>query len=1173
MVTASEFNKSLDQALDLLASGELDNIGFSDEAYDSAQTNTIEKLKKVQDRFYDVIEQNSAFDRGQTSISISSNSRTDQVHQSYSAMSDVRRVFVANMKDIAVGKFNSLNVAKGIDSEFGSAFNDIVTNMLGTIEQARQIAKGNYEAEITPNSSQDELGNALYLMTESLRDVGQVAEALAVGDFTRKVKVKGDKDLLATSINTMIDRLQQNQQKFESEVWLKAGQTQLLESMRGDLDLDTLTDNVVTFISKYTESQVGVFYLADTDGSLSLSSSYAYRRRKNLSNKIAIGEGIVGQSVKEKQILSISNVPEDYICINSGLGEAPPRYIIVVPFLHDGSVKGALELGSFNAFSDNTLQLLENVSGAVAIAISSAHDKIKVKSLLEEMQHSNEETQTQAEEILESNKELERQNKRVLQSESELKTQQESLQSANEELEEKTQYLEQQKASIQAKNNEIEKSRALLTDKARDLELSSRYKSEFLANMSHELRTPLNSLLILSQTLHENKDGNLTEHQQESASIIHNGGVELLNLINDILDLSKVESGKMTLCIETVETRKIAENLENNFEPLARNKEFRFSVDVAENIPKTFLTDKQRTIQILKNLLSNAFKFTQQGAVTLTVAKPALDTRFKQAHLNPQNCIGFSVEDTGLGIESESQRMIFEAFQQADGSTSRDFGGTGLGLTISRELCRLLGSELQIYSVSQQGSTFTLYMPIENDGLHGDREKSAASVISFVDSVKPTAREHPLSFQRVSPHAHQSVNLTEYTAPVWVPDDRDKITLDDKSILIVEDDRDFACVLMGIAKHKEYLCIVAGDGKSALHMAAQYKPSAILLDLGLPDIDGLKVLDILKEDLTTRHIPIHVISGRSEVGNLMNLGAIGYLQKPTSAGEVDKVFKLIDRYVDKHLKSLLIVEDDETYSNTLKGLLQTDDLKVDQANSGEETLLLMAANNYDCVIMDLSLPDTTGEALIKELKQREGYLPPIIVNTGKELSEIEYKKIAKDSHEVVIKGINSTERLLDEVALFLHQSDATLTDRQRKAVKLLHDDDRVLKGHTVLLVDDDLRNIFALSAVLENSGLKVVTAENGQEALDLLETNKEIELVLMDIMMPVMDGYEAIRKIRLEEQYKTLPVIALTAKAMAEDRNKCIEVGANDYMNKPVDTGQLLSLLKVTLFDSPRAGY
>lgn len=883
----------------------------------------------------------------------------------------------------------------------------------------------------------------------------------------------------------------------------------------------------------------------------------------------------MGQTVKEKQVLSICNVPEDYICVNSGLGEAPPRNIIVVPFVQEGVVRGALELGSFEPFDENTVLLLENVSTAVAIAINSAFDRIKMQDLLEEAQRSGEEAQSQAKEIKAANQELEIQNNKIRESEAELKSQQEELQTSNEELEEKTQYLEEQKEAMQEKNNEIEKSKNQIAEKAKDLAMSSRYKSEFLANMSHELRTPLNSLLILSKSLSDNKEDNLTDRQIESAKIIHNGGCDLLDLINDILDLSKVESGKMTLCIEEVEVDYIAKDINTKFEPLSRDKNFNFEIKVADDLPKTFETDRQRTLQILKNLLSNAFKFTQQGSVTLSIAKPGRDTQFKQAHLTVHNSIGFSITDTGIGIAKDKQRMIFEAFQQADGSTSRDFGGTGLGLTISRELCRLLGSELQISSAHHKGSTFTIYLPLENDGKYGERELSAASSISFIglqsvlsSSMSTLAPTTYLSNTSADEQelAKITANIANYSAPVLIADDRDKLSANTKSLMIVEDDRDFAAVLLGIAKQKDYMCIVAGDGKSALHMAMQYKPSAILLDLGLPDIDGLKIMDILKQDIKTRHIPIHVISGRSDVGNLMNLGAVGYLQKPTSSEEFEQVFAVFDRYVDKRFKTMLIVEDDETYSNTLRDLLQTNELKVDQSTTGEDTIAKVKTHDYDCMIIDLSLPDMTGQELLKQLKKQMKHLPPIIVNTGKDLSEEEYKKIAKDSRDIVIKGSNSTDRLLDEVALFLHQTESSLSDKQKKVVKLLHDENILLQGHTVLLVDD-MRNIFALTNVLEEAGLVVVSAENGQIALDLLAINADIELVMMDIMMPVMDGYEAIAKIREQDKFKKLPVIALTAKAMAEDRAKCMEAGADDYMNKPVDTSKLLSLIKVSLFN------
>ncbi|MNI11819.1 Signal transduction histidine-protein kinase BarA [compost metagenome] len=737
------------------------------------------------------------------------------------------------------------------------------------------------------------------------------------------------------------------------------------------------------------------------------------------------------------------------------------------------------------------------------------------------------------------------------QSEEKMKIQSEELQAINEELEEKTNYLEMQKSDIEKQNAVIQLAKQDLEIKAEELELASKYKSEFLANMSHELRTPLNSLLILSKSLSNNDDGNLTEDQIESAKVIYSGGLDLLTIINDILDLSKVEAGKLNIHLEEVKLDSLLRNLQVQMSPVAKEKGLKFVLQLEEGIPEAVITDMQRTEQILKNLLSNAFKFTKAGAITVRIHKPEPDKRFISGLL-ASNTIAISVNDTGIGIPAEKQKAIFEAFQQADGSTSRKYGGTGLGLTISRELAKLIGGEIQLQSTPGVGSTFTLYIPtrVEDTNIRLTRDE----VLSGPSQAAATTH-----LSNVEPHS----------ASIFVDDDRAEIEPQSKErvLLIIEDDIHFAKVLMDLSKKKGFKCLVAGDGFSGLQLAKQYVPSAVLLDLGLPDMDGLKVLDHLKHHSETRHIPVHIISGTDLSAASLKKGAVGFLSKPITGEDIDRVYAKIENVLNERIKQVLVVEDDVHNQKAIHELLKNKKVEIHSAYTGRDGLEQLKEKEFDCVILDLSLPDMSGFEMLQLMVQdNDKELPPIIINTGKELSETEYKELNRFTDSIVIKGVNSPERLLDEVSLFLHSVQKSLPPEQIHLIRRAHESDETLKGKKILLVDDDLRNTFALSKVLRQHGLDVVMADNGLLALEKLEKEEQIELVIMDIMMPIMDGYEAMEKIRLNPKHSNLPIIALTAKAMAGDRDKCMEKGANDYMTKPVDTDKLLSLIRVWLF-------
>ena len=752
--------------------------------------------------------------------------------------------------------------------------------------------------------------------------------------------------------------------------------------------------------------------------------------------------------------------------------------------------------------------------------------------------------------------ELERNEEELKIQQEELKASNEEIEASNEELEEKTKALEEHNAQIQRQSAQLAESKRLIEEKANEVGRASKYKSEFLANMSHELRTPLNSLLILAKLLAANEEGNLTAEQVEEASIIHNGGLELLGLINDILDLSKVEAGKLAVAAEDVTLDSIVLRMRQQFSPLSKEKGVQFPINVSDDIPATLHTDAQRVEQILKNLLSNAFKFTEQGSVTLEVCRPDKEVKLQRGSLHYGNAIAFSVIDTGIGIEPSKFKDIFEAFQQEDGSIDRHYGGTGLGLTIARKFAHLLGGEIHVTSQKGRGSRFTLVLP--------------------VNLADATAEEAPAAFVAATQESTRlELKVMPKTAVAeFIADDRRNLADKDKVLLVIEDDPAFATTLIKIARKRGYKCLAAGDGKTGLVHAMEQPVTAILLDLKLPDIDGMQVLDQLKHNLRTRHIPVHIISGREE-GNLVSLrkGAIGYLTKPVEVEAVNNVLIKIEELLQSEVKQVLVVEDDKKTQIALQSLLRKKDLQITIAGQGAAALKELAETKFDCVILDLQLPDMTGFEWLEHMEKEadENETPPVIIYTARELTEEENRQLSRYTGSIIIKGANSPERLLDEVTLFLHSVESTLSSEQQEIIRMQHDSSRVLQGRTLLLVDDDLRNTFALSKLLKKQGMNIVIADNGQMALDKLRENKSVELIIMDIMMPLMDGYQAMRAIRAQKSLGKIPIIALTARAMPEEQEKCMAAGANDYLTKPVDIERLLMLLRVLLYKQEMA--
>jgi CheY-like chemotaxis protein/HAMP domain-containing protein len=1001
-------------------------------------------------------------------------------------------------------------------------------------------------------------------LTAQVRAIKDVATAVTTGDLTRTITVeaRGELNELKSNVNQMIGNLKETTEKNAEQDWLKTNLAKFSQMMQGQKDLEAVSRLIMSELTPLVGAQHGAFFIMDSNAEepvLKLIASYAYRVRKNVSNRFRLGEGLVGQAALEKKPILLTNIPDDYIQINSGLGEAPPRNVVVLPVLFEGEIKAVIELGSFLPFSGIHQLFLDQLAESVGVVINMISASMRTEELLqqsqkltEELQSQSQELQKQQEELKRTNTELEAQAKTLKASEEALKEQQEELQQVNEELEEKASLLAEQNRRVEQKNQEVEQARQDLEDKASQLALSSKYKSEFLANMSHELRTPLNSLLILAKLLVENAEGNLTPKQVEYAQTILGAGSDLLSLINDVLDLSRIEAGKMEIHPTEVLLADVKDHVRRSFAALAEQKRLEFSIRLDPDLPASIVTDRQRLNQVLKNLLSNAFKFTEEGGITLTVREAERNRRFANPMLNSASrVIAFAVNDTGIGIPRNKQQLIFEAFQQADGTTNRRYGGTGLGLSISREIVVILGGEIRVESKEGEGSTFTLFLP---DQYAGPRHEA-------VDVDVPTHR---------SPQQPKLESVPAGSAgeePV-VHDDRSTLEKGDRVVLVIENDLTFARVLLEMAREKGFKAIVALDGESGLELASEYSPDAITLDIDLPGVDGWAVLDRLKHQTTTRHIPVHIVSGIDKRQRGLRHGAISYLEKPVSKETLDAAFDSITNFIDRPVKHLLVVEDDEAQRRSIIELVGgEEDVRVTAVPTAEEALERLAEQHYDCMVLDLRLQDMSGFHLLERVKTDPGLRDlPIIIYTGKDLSPQEETQLRRYAETIIIKDVKSPERLLDETALFLHRVEAQLPEHKRKMLERLHSTDTSFAGKKVLIVDDDVRNIFSLTSLLEAQGMQVLFVENGSDAIDTLRANPDIDLVLMDVMMPGMDGYQTTGAIREMDEFKSLPIIAVTAKAMKGDREKSLEAGASDYITKPVDTEQLLSLMRVWMY-------
>jgi HAMP domain-containing protein/CheY-like chemotaxis protein/signal transduction histidine kinase len=1053
--------------------------------------------------------------------------------------------------------------AKGEIAELAETINGMIDTLATFADQVTSVArevgvdgKLGGQAKVpgaagTWRALTDNVNQLAANLTTQVRAIADVATAVTKGDLTRSITVEalGEVAALKDNINEMIRNLKDTTRKTTEQDWLKTNLAKFTRMMQGQRDLVSVTQQILSELAPLVTAQHGVFYLAEKEADadhvggdmrLKLLSSYAYKERKHLSNTFGVGEGLVGQCAFEKQRILLDNVPANYIQISSGLGEAPPLNIIVLPVIFEGQVNAVIELASYNRFSEIHQTFLDQLTESIGIVLNTIGAGMRTEALLKQSQSLTQELQSGQNELRETNDRLERQATTLKESEERLREQQEELQQTNQELEEKARLLE-------IKNHEVELAKADVEEKAEQLALTSRYKSEFLANMSHELRTPLNSLLILSKLLFDNAENTLTGKQIEFARNIHSAGSDLLTLINDILDLSKIESGTTTVETAPVVFADVEREVEQTFRHVAESRGLAFAVDRGPGLPDRIETDANRLNQVLKNLLSNAFKFTERGSVTLRMLVARSGWSPDAGALEAADVVvAFSVADSGIGIPDDKQRIIFEAFQQADGTTSRRYGGTGLGLSISRGIAQLLGGEIRVESEPGRGSTFTLYLPR-----------------SFAQAPRADAA-------RVAAPAALTEAPSQPMIVVSQPfdDDRDDLNLGDRVLLVIEDEPVFARVLRDAARARGFKVVVALEGDAGLALARKHKPAAITLDLRLPDTDGWTILDRLKHDPSTRHIPIHIISADDQRTRGLKLGAVAFLQKPATEEALDKAFGDLGGYVDRRIKNLIVVEDDDRERQSIVELVTDHDVETTAVASGQEALALLGTRRFDCMVLDLGLPDMRGLELIEDIKKQPDLRElPIIVYTGRELTRAQEAELRRLTESIIVKDVKSPERLLDETALFLHRVEDALPEAKRRVLRELHHKDPVLAGRRVLVIDDDLRNIFAITSALERQDMVVAYAENGRDGLAALEHAAEaVDVVLTDIMMPEMDGYEVMRAIRGQERFRDLPIIALTAKAMKTDRQKCLEAGASDYIAKPVDVEQLLSLLRVWLY-------
>jgi signal transduction histidine kinase/DNA-binding response OmpR family regulator/CHASE3 domain sensor protein len=1054
--------------------------------------------------------------------------------------------FLQPYQDAQVALPGTLATARGLvanDPDLRARFETMTTataRLLAILEETIALRRGRNadraDAIVSSgrgNALMDQLRGGISAMLEiertSLQTMQSERDVAAAGSL--RVTLLGTITLLVLIGIASLTMSRAFRQR-ETESWVRSGQAGLAALLQGEVRPDVLGERVLSYLANILEAPVGALYVVESGGGLRRVAGYALDTLQ-AAPAPEIVQGLHAQAVRERRTLVFDEVPAQHLPVVSALGRSTPRSIVIMPAAADGEVHGVVELGLFARLAAHERELLGRVSELVAIAIRTATDRARLEELLEETQQQSEELQAQQEELRVNNEELEEQSQVLKESQARLETQQAELEQTNT-------HLEEHAEEMRVQSEKLARAQVTLVEKAADLERANQYKSEFLANMSHELRTPLNSTLILAKLLADNKDGNLSSEQVRYAETISSAGNDLLALINDILDLAKVEAGKVELAIERIRVTSMVEAVARTFEPLAAEKGLALRVDIDRDTPERIETDPQRLGQILKNLLANAVKFTTTGSITVTVRPHGAE-------------MTFVVRDTGIGIEADQQGVIFEAFRQADGSTHRKYGGTGLGLSISRDLARLLGGELRVASSPGQGSTFTLSLPVVYSPAASDPAAPPSSASPRMAALPPSPKAPAAKVPPAAP----------------MGDDRDRLDASSRLLLIVEDDERFAAVLRDLAHEQGFQCLIALTAGDGLALAAQFMPHAILLDVNLPDHSGLGVLDQLKRSPKTRHIPVHMASVTDFSREAMELGAIGYALKPVKREELVEAFHRLDQKVSQGLRRVLIVEDEARQRESMTQLLAGPEVQITAVESATAALKALQAVTFDCMVMDLNLPDLSGYELLDAMAEQEAVsFPPVIVYTGRSLTRDEEQRLRRYSRSIIIKDARSPERLLDEVTLFLHQVEASLPPERQRMLKAARDRESALDGRRILVVEDDVRNVFALSSLLEPGGARVEIARNGREALEALERSQDrdetaIDLVLMDIMMPEMDGFTAMREIRKRPEWRKLPIIALTAKAMRDDQEKCLAAGANDYIAKPLDVEKLLSLIRV----------
>ena len=1033
-------------------------------------------------------------------------------------------------------------------------------------DQALKLSRGEAVEELSLRSDSDQLAAAMNTLNRTSSELALAADRIASGNYEVDIRPRGSGDVLGTAMRKMAASLRRFQEESRREAWVREGQIGVINVCTGEQQVRELADAVMGFLPAFIGARSGVMYARQPGRGYVLCAEYAFTRRKGGTDVIQEGQGLVGQAIRERSLRVISDLPEDYFPVGSVLGASDARHVVILPLVTTDAVPGVLEFAFFEDVPEQVIDLLQRVQEALALALTAAQARSELQEALEttqkqaeELRASEEELQAQAEELRASNEELEaktaeleEQSGRLRASEEELQAQSEELREANEELEQKASALEEKTQLLNQAKEEVEA-------RAAEVEQASRYKSDFLANMSHELRTPLNSMLILSKDLQENSEGNLNEEEVECASVIHESGSNLLRLINDILDLSKIEAGKIELQVEAVSPRQLGESLQKRYAPVARERDLEFEVELDDNVPDLIRTDPMRYEQIITNLISNGLKFTHAGGVYLRFT-------VRESAENGSPMLALAVRDTGIGIGADKQEKVFRAFEQADGSTSRQYGGTGLGLAISREMAHLLGGELELESEEGKGSTFHLTIPF---ALEAGAQKAAVAPPSAAPA--PVTRNSGPARETIPEATTDKKNERNGGGPLLeadgdghlLADDRERIRPGEACIVIVEDDPEFARILLAEVRERGLRGLVAHDGPQGVELVQKFLPIGVLLDIGLPGADGWWVMSQLKKSEQLRHIPVHFLSASDESKRARSEGAVGYFRKPVSREDIQSAIGDLQSLHDDPRRRILVVEDDPGDQQLVRAELQAEHVEVDVANDADEALRKLQNASYHCIVLDLKPQENSGSQFLERAESELGEaLPPVVVHSGSAPGP-EVQRVLQDHGGSVVSKTASFGQLQDEVALFLHSVKRGTAPAPEEEIRAQEPD---LAGHAVLVVDDDMRNTFSLSRVFRKHGLRVFMAQDGERALKQLhEHADDIDVILMDIVMPGMDGYETIRRIRQEARFKNLPVIAVTAKAMAGDREKCLEAGANDYLSKPLDTNKLLDMIRTWL--------